>query len=204
LAVSSSQIDLAWFDDADNENGFEIERKTGDGPFLQIDTVGPGANWIEYNDTGLAELTTYTYRVRAYNAAGYSPFSNEAYATTLEEGEEPPPPPPPDTTPPLPDPSQWAVGGEPRQYYDTNDNNYHHTMTAVLTSDATTGGSEPVQYYFELVSGDYGTQSSGWQLNNVYNYPVAHLAGRYGTYRVKTKDAAGNVTGWSNTLGCGP
>jgi hypothetical protein len=73
-------------------------------------------------------------------------------------------------------------------------------MTAELTTDA----SAPVQYYFELVTGDYGTHSSGWQLSNVYDYPVAHLTGKYGVYKVQTKDAAGNVTGWSSSLGCGP
>jgi len=82
-AVSSSQIDLTWQDNANNEKGFKIER----GP-VQIDTVG--ANVTSYSDTGLDPLTTYTYRVRAYNDADDSAYSNEASATTEPAPEKPP------------------------------------------------------------------------------------------------------------------
>ena len=79
-AVSSSQIDLTWTD-SDTETGFMIERCTGAGcsDFAQIATVG--ANVTSYSDTGLAAATSYTYRVRAYNA-GDSDYSNTASATT--------------------------------------------------------------------------------------------------------------------------
>ncbi len=80
-ATSCSQIDLTWTDNANNENGFAIERKTGSGgTWAQIATVG--ANVTSYANTGLAASTTYYYRVRAYNAVGYSPYSNEAHAAT--------------------------------------------------------------------------------------------------------------------------
>jgi hypothetical protein len=79
-AVTSSQINLSWMDNANNEKGFNIERKITDS-FAQIATVG--ANKTSYSDTGLAPLMTCTYRVRAYNDAGKSGYSNEASATTL-------------------------------------------------------------------------------------------------------------------------
>lgn len=80
-AVSSSQINLTWTDNSQGETGFEIERKTGaSGTYAEIATVG--ANVTKYNDTGLNKKTTYYYRVRAYNAAGNSPYSNEASART--------------------------------------------------------------------------------------------------------------------------
>lgn len=81
-AASSSQINLAWSDTANNESGFRIERKLGaGGAFAEIATVGP--NVTSYSDTGLAASTTYYYRVRAYNATGSSACSNEANATTF-------------------------------------------------------------------------------------------------------------------------
>jgi hypothetical protein len=87
-AVSSSQIDLTW-EDSDTETGFKIERCTGAGcsDFAQIDTVG--ANVTSYSNTGLAAATSYTYRMRAYNTAGDSDYSNTASAET------PSPPTPP-------------------------------------------------------------------------------------------------------------
>ena len=84
--ISSSQVNLSWQDDSDNETGFKIERKTGaGGTYSQIATVG--ANVTSYSNTSLSANTTYYYRVRAYSAAGNSDYSNEASATTW-----PPPP----------------------------------------------------------------------------------------------------------------
>jgi len=89
-AVSSSQINLAWVDNSQAEDGYAIER--GQSDFVVIGTVGP--NVTTYVNSGLTPETTYTYRVRAYNAAaGNSPYSNEASATTLTPGGTPPPPP---------------------------------------------------------------------------------------------------------------
>jgi len=85
-AVSDSQIDLEWTDNSDNKTGFAIERKTGvAGEWGQIDTVGEDVT--TYNDMDLDPVTTYYYRVRAYNAVGDSAYSNEANATTeMPEG----------------------------------------------------------------------------------------------------------------------
>jgi predicted secreted protein len=82
VAVSSSQINLAWADNATDETGFKIERCTGAGcsNFTQIATVG--ANVTSYSNTGLAASTSYSYRVRAYNGGGDSAYSNTASATT--------------------------------------------------------------------------------------------------------------------------
>jgi Fibronectin type III domain len=81
-AVSSSQINLAWADNSDNEAGFKIERCTGAGctDFTQIATVG--ANITIYSDKGLSASATYNYRVSAYNSGGDSGYTDAASATT--------------------------------------------------------------------------------------------------------------------------
>jgi len=82
-AVSRTQINLMWADNANNESGFKIERCTGAGctSFAQIATVG--ANVTTFSSTGLTRNKTYTYRVRAHNAGGNSGYSNTASAKTL-------------------------------------------------------------------------------------------------------------------------
>ncbi len=87
-ASACDQIDLAWTDNADNETQFNIERGTDGVNFSQIDTVG--ADETTYSDTSVAELTAYYYRVRAYNTAGYSNYSNVDSATTPECTGTPP------------------------------------------------------------------------------------------------------------------
>ncbi|MCR4396172.1 MAG: fibronectin type III domain-containing protein, partial [Candidatus Saccharicenans sp.] len=83
VALSASSVRLTWVDNAYNEDGFLIERKTGSsGSWSQVGTAGQDTT--TYTDSGLSELTTYYYRVRAYNNAGQSDYSNEAAVTTPE------------------------------------------------------------------------------------------------------------------------
>jgi len=81
--VGSSQIDLNWTDNADNETGFKIKRDSS-----EIAEVG--ANVTSYSNTGLDPSTTYIYQVCASNDAGDSTYSNEASATTDPAPEKPP------------------------------------------------------------------------------------------------------------------
>ncbi len=79
-AFSSSQIDLSWTDNADNELGFYIERSLDGLGFSQVGSVG--IDVTTYSDTGLTPGETYFYRVQSYNSLYQSDYSNTASATT--------------------------------------------------------------------------------------------------------------------------
>jgi chitodextrinase len=86
-AVSASRIDVSWTASTDNVGvtGYLIFR---DG--TQVGTAGPSAT--SYSDTGLGEVTTHTYTVKATDAAtNVSDPSTAASATTLD-GTAPTPP----------------------------------------------------------------------------------------------------------------
>ena len=80
-AVSNSQINLAWTNNAIDESGTAIERSTNGTSFSIIAVVT--ANVTSYASTNLTASKTYYYRVRAYNASGNSTYSNTAQALTL-------------------------------------------------------------------------------------------------------------------------
>jgi hypothetical protein len=79
-AISSSQIDLVWTDNADNELGFYIERSPDGASWARIGSVGADAT--AFSDTGLDPGTMYYYQVQAHNSADVSSFSDPASATT--------------------------------------------------------------------------------------------------------------------------
>ena len=89
-AVSSSQINLAWTDNASNESGFRIERSSDGETFAEIGVVS--SNATTYADTLLSAATQYWYRVRAYNAAGLSAFAGPTSATTMSAPQPAQPP----------------------------------------------------------------------------------------------------------------
>jgi predicted phage tail protein len=78
-AISGRKITLTWVDNSSNESGFKIERSTDGTTFSRIKTVG--ANVKTFTNTGLTSGRMYYYRVRAYNSAGNSDYSNTASAT---------------------------------------------------------------------------------------------------------------------------
>jgi fibronectin type 3 domain-containing protein len=83
-ATSTSQINLTWTASTDDVavTGYRLERCQGAGcsTFTQIATPGS----TSYNDTGLVAGASYSYRVRATDAAAnLGGYSNVAGATTL-------------------------------------------------------------------------------------------------------------------------
>jgi len=80
-SLSGTAIRLNWIDNSNSEDGFRIERSDDGLTFKQIGLAGPNA--AAFDDTGLASAKFYTYRVRAYNGASTSGFSNTFSASTL-------------------------------------------------------------------------------------------------------------------------
>jgi hypothetical protein len=76
----TAQITLAWTDVATTESGYAVERSPDGVTYAQIADLPAGST--SYADAGLAAGITYRYRVRAYNVAGPSGYSNTAQATT--------------------------------------------------------------------------------------------------------------------------
>ena len=78
---SATSIALTWADNSNNETSFEVQRRTlPSGAFGVL--ASPAANAVSYTDTSAAGSTSYEYKVRAKNSAGFSSFSNVATATT--------------------------------------------------------------------------------------------------------------------------
>jgi Purple acid Phosphatase, N-terminal domain len=80
-AISPTQINLSWTDNANNELNYIVSRSsTSGGPYTDIATLG--ANVVSYSDTGCVPNSTYYYVVRASNSAGASAASNQATGST--------------------------------------------------------------------------------------------------------------------------
>ena len=78
--LSNTQVSLTWTDNATNEDGFKLYRSTDGVNYTQI--AKPGPNATGYTDAAAASKTTYYYRIRAYNDAGNSNYSNVASGRT--------------------------------------------------------------------------------------------------------------------------
>jgi Concanavalin A-like lectin/glucanases superfamily len=81
--ISGSEVDLSWGASTDNVGvtGYDVERCSGTSctTFTQIGTV----TGTTYKDTTVSALTSYSYRVRAFDAAGnLSAYSNTATTST--------------------------------------------------------------------------------------------------------------------------
>jgi endo-1,4-beta-xylanase len=94
-AFSTTQINLAWTDNATTETAYKVERATAStGPWTEL-TGTLAANSSSYSATDLTASTTYYFRVRASNVSGDGEYSATASATTSAAPVTPPPAPPP-------------------------------------------------------------------------------------------------------------
>ncbi len=79
-SVASHSLLVKWNDYADNEKGFKVERRDNKNGWTEIATLGENA--ISYLSDGLAPTTQYCFRVRSFNEAGASAYSNPVCAAT--------------------------------------------------------------------------------------------------------------------------
>ena len=81
IPVAAADLQLAWNDNTADEDGFELERQeTDSGNYIGIARLA--ANTTAFTDAGLPPETTYCYRIRAFNTAGESLYSQSACAKT--------------------------------------------------------------------------------------------------------------------------
>lgn len=81
--AQAASLNLSFTDNANNEDGFEVERCQGASctSFARIATLG--VNVTTFVDNALLAGTVYCYRVRAINTGGASGYTNTACNTTL-------------------------------------------------------------------------------------------------------------------------
>ncbi len=143
---------------------------------------GDVSDWItstSWTNSGLLAETTYSYRVKARDAAlnetGWS--TPDADATT------------PEATPPAPSPMVFEV--LPAAFDHTR-----IVMTATNANDPSGG----IEYYFENTTNG---NNSGWITGQVWTNTGLTLGSNYG-YRVKARDVIGNQTDWSDEATAAP
>jgi chitodextrinase len=176
-AASASQINLSWAASTDNVGvtGYKVERCTGAAcaNFVQIATP----TGTTFNDTGLTASTSYSYRVRANDAAGNnSVYSNTASVTTQAAA---------DTTPPSAPTNLTATAASSTQI--------NLSWTASTDSVGVTG------YKVERCSGAGCANFTqiGTPTTTTFNDTGLTASTSY-SYRVRANDAAGNNSAYSN------
>lgn len=80
VVASSTQVNLTWKDNASNESGFKVEQQIGTGAWVALSNSAN--NVVSRSITGLTANTTYSFRLRATNAAGDSAYTNTATVIT--------------------------------------------------------------------------------------------------------------------------
>jgi chitodextrinase len=175
-APTGTQVNLTWTASTDNVGvtGYLVERCQGAGCSTFAQVLTPTGTSV--SDTGLTSGTSYSYRVRATDAAGnLSGYSNVATVTPTA-----------DTTPPTA-PSNLAATA-------VSTSQINLTWTAATDDVAVTG------YRVERCVG--ANCSSFAQVLTPTGTSVSDTglaAGTSYSYRVRATDAAGNLGPYSNT-----
>jgi hypothetical protein len=79
-SVTTSQLTLTWTNNATDATENHVEGKTSTTSYVELVAVTGDSNGIIVD--ALQPSTTYSFRVRASNSAGFSGYSNEVTVTT--------------------------------------------------------------------------------------------------------------------------
>ncbi len=79
MVTGATTVNLFWTDKSNNENGYKVERSSDGQNWTTLATLGAGA--ATYTATGLTSGQEYKFRVRAFNDAGSSDYTNKATVT---------------------------------------------------------------------------------------------------------------------------
>jgi 6-phosphogluconolactonase (cycloisomerase 2 family) len=78
--TSPTEVSLSWQDNASQTAAFHVDLSQDGGPFLEVQAARPQATSAVVN--GLSPATSYTFRLRAQNAAGGATDTTTATLTT--------------------------------------------------------------------------------------------------------------------------
>lgn len=80
VSAADAGIQLAWDDNSDNEDGFVLERRIYAGPDSNWEVIDDliAPNSLSYTDSSAIPGNHYEYRIKAFNSAGSSDYSNLA------------------------------------------------------------------------------------------------------------------------------
>ena len=124
--VTAASLAISWVDHAVDEDGFQVERRAAAGGEFTPVAV-QGANVLAYVDNAVPSTGAYCYRVRAFNLAGMSAYTNEGCGTATA------------TSPPV---SITLNGGS-----------YRQSDTMVATVQVREGVVTPVDVYVVVQAG---------------------------------------------------
>ena len=176
-AVSDNRIDLTWSYASNKAAAFKLERSTSPtGVYVDIATLGSTSR--SHADVGLAPLTPYVYRIRAFNSGGDSAASNEASATTLGASI-------------AFQPGSWDYGSVVVGSTSDKDFSIQNTATVTLAVSATSiVGTDPGQFSIVSGGGAFMVAPGGSHTVTVRFVPTS--AGSKGaTFRVASNDPNG-------------
>ncbi|MPZ73149.1 MAG: DUF4082 domain-containing protein [Nitriliruptorales bacterium] len=181
--VSASGVDLSW-QGVTGEDGYRIDRAL-ENTTSWTPVATTAADVTSYSDTGLAALTSYSYRVVATSPNGDSAPSNIATATTAA--------PPPDTTAPTAPTDLKAVTSGKRRV----------NLSWSGSTDSESSGLAGYRVW-RSSSGATGTFAALATSTNTSYTDSATISGETYWYRVTAHDDAGNESLPSNTVSAVP